>query len=165
MNRAFRSLARDRRGVATIETALWVSLVCLPLVAGFDYALFTMRRLNLNSAIEQAAISAFQTRDAVDKTQIAAIVTAGYSTATVTVTCNGTTTCTNTSRPCSCPQGYSAGVPTFTAAASCSTACTDGTKAGYFMTIRGQATYRPLFALAGINPPTALDQTVTVALQ
>lgn len=137
----------------------------MPLIAGFDHALFTIRKLDLNSAIEQAAIYAFQTRDAASSTTIAAIVTSSVSTATVSIRCNGTSTCTNTSRSCFCPQGYSAGVPTFTAAASCSATCTDGTTAGYFMTIRAQATYQSMFAISGISPPTALDQTITVALQ
>lgn len=165
MLRSLQLLRRDRRGVAAIETALWLVFLCMPLIAGFDHALYSMRRLDLSSAIEQASISAFQTRDAVSKTQMAEIVKAGYPNATATVTCNGTSTCTNTSRPCYCPQGYSGGVPTFTSAASCTAVCADGTKAGYFMTIRGQATYSPMFAVAGISPPTVLDQSITVALQ
>ena len=162
-----RKIRSDQRGVAAIEFALWASLIGLPLIGGADFALYSMSKLRLNNALGQGVIAAFQTREAVNVTTTRNIVTASWGNTpavTVTVTCNGTASCVNTNRPCARITGWSAGAPQFTAVA-CNSGCVGNSCPGYFMTIRGEATYSSIINNGRFTAPTQLDQSVTVALQ
>lgn len=154
---------RDRKGVAAIEFALWSVLITVPLLTGLDFGLYTVRKLRMNSAVEQAAIVAFQTRQTINQTVITDVVTRAWGGGgTVDVRCNGSTTCVNTSRPCGCISGFANRMPTFTST-TCTATCANGTKPGYYLTVRATANYAP--TIRGIAPPATLDRTTTVRLQ
>ena len=135
-------LRDDRRGVATIEFALLSVLFFFVMTAGLDLGMWYQQRLRLDSAVEQGAMVAFNSRTAVDQAAVGTYVAAAarLSTApTVTVGCNGgTNNCVNSGRTYACVSG-SAPTPTYTTAAL-NAACADGSVAGYYMTIKAVAT-------------------------
>ncbi|ATE66751.1 TadE/TadG family type IV pilus assembly protein [Rhizorhabdus dicambivorans] len=135
-------LAREERGVATIEFALLSVLFFFVMTAGLDIAMWYQQRLRLDSAVEQGAMIAFNSRSSVDQAAIGTYVGAAArlsSAPTVTVGCNGgSSNCVNSARTCACVSG-SAPNPTFTTTA-CNAACADGSLAGYYMNIKAVAT-------------------------
>lgn len=159
-------LVADERGVATIEFALLSVLFFFVMTAGLDIAMWYHQRLRLDSAVEQGAMIAFNGRTAVDQSAIGTYVGAAakLSTApTVTVGCNGgTSNCVNTSRSCACLGGTSS-APTYTAA-TCNATCSDGSLAGYYMTIKATATSNTLLVPAAMLGG-ALTQTRTAVVR
>lgn len=143
-----RRLAREQRGVATIEFALLSVLFFFVMTAGLDIGMWYQQRLRLDSAVEQGGMIAFNQRAAVDAPAIATYVGAAAklsSAPTVTITCNGAT-CVNTGRTCACISGSA---PTYTAAA-CNATCADGSLAGYYMKINAVATSNTMLVPAAM---------------
>ncbi|KKC24012.1 TadE/TadG family type IV pilus assembly protein [Sphingomonas sp. SRS2] len=144
-------LAREQRGVATIEFALLSVLFFFVMTAGLDLGMWYQQRLRLDSAVEQGGIIAFSQRSSLDAAAAATITTyvgaaAKLSTApTVTITCNGGT-CVNASRTCACISGSG---PTYTPAA-CNATCADGSLAGYYMKINAVATSNTMLVPAAM---------------
>ncbi|KRB79785.1 hypothetical protein ASE00_18930 [Sphingomonas sp. Root710] len=131
-------LAREQRGVATIEFALLSVLFFFVMTAGLDIGMWYQQRLRLDSAVEQGGMIAFNSRASVDPVAIKTYVEAAAKLAaapTVTITCNGGT-CANTGRTCACISGSG---PTYTTAA-CNATCADGSLAGYYLKVNAVAT-------------------------
>jgi Flp pilus assembly protein TadG len=145
-------LRDDHRGVATIEFALLSVLFFFVMTAALDLGMWYQQRLRLDSAVEQGAMVAFNSRTAVDQAAVGTYVAAAaqLSTApTVTVGCNGgTNNCVNSGRTYACVSG-STPTPTYTAAAL-NAACADGSVAGYYMTIKAVATSSTMLVPAAI---------------
>lgn len=141
MRRFLFRLRDDRRGVATIEFALLSVLFFFVMTAALDLAVWYQQRFRLDSAVEQGAMIAFNSRTTVDQTAVGTYVATAAklsSAPTVTVGCNGgTSNCVNSARTCACVSG-SAPTPTFTTAA-CNSTCADGSLAGYYMNIKAVA--------------------------
>lgn len=135
-------LRNDRRGVATIEFALLSVLFFFVMTAGLDIGMWYQQRLRLDSALEQGAMIAFNSRTSVDQAAIGTYVAAAAklsSAPVVTVGCNGgSANCVNSSRTCTCVSGP-APTPTYTAM-TCNSTCADGSLAGYYMNIKAVAT-------------------------
>lgn len=135
-------LREDRRGVATIEFALLSVLFFFVMTAGLDIGMWYQQRLRLDSAVEQGAMIAFNSRSSVDQAAIGTFVAAAAKLSTapvVTVGCNGgSANCVNTSRTCACVTGTTP-TPTYITTA-CNAACADGSLAGYYLNIKAVAT-------------------------
>lgn len=141
-------LAREERGVATIEMALLSVLFFFVMTAGLDLGMWYQQRLRLDNAVEQGSMIAFNTRSTVDAPAIAAYVGAAAklsSAPAVTVTCNGGS-CVNSGRTCACISGSA---PAYSASA-CNAACADGSVAGYYMRINAVATSNTLLVPAAM---------------
>ena len=155
LNRAARAtIANDQRGVATIEFALLSVLFFGVMSSALDIGIWYQQRLRIDSAIEQGAMVAFNSRTAVDAAAVKTFVGSAAelaTTPTVTVGCNGATTtasCVNSSRSYACVSGTGSAA-VYTAAALNST-CADGSLAGYYMTIKAQATSNTVVVPASI---------------
>ncbi len=152
-----RRLVREERGVATIEFALLSVLFFFVMTAGLDIGMWYQQRLRLDSAVEQGAMIAFNSRADVNTTAVGNYIrtVAGLSTApTVSITCNGGACASESSgtRTCACISGSA---PTYSAAA-CNAACADGSLAGYYMRINAVSTAQPMLV-----PPAMLGGTMT----
>lgn len=151
MRRHLLRLARDQRGVATIEFALLSVLFFFVMTAALDLGMWYQQRLRLDSAVEQGGMIAFSQRSSVDAaaaTTIATYVGAAAklsTTPTVTITCNGGT-CASSGRTCACISGSG---PTYTTAA-CDSTCGDGSLAGYYMKINAVATSNTMLVPAAM---------------
>lgn len=151
IRRHLHQLAREQRGVATIEFALLSVLFFFVMTAGLDLGMWYQQRLRLDSAVEQGSMIAFSQRTTVDAaaaTTIDTYVRAAAklsSTPTVTITCNGGT-CVNSGRTCACISGAT---PTYTTAA-CNSTCADGSLAGYYMKINAVATSNTMLVPAAM---------------
>lgn len=148
IRRLLSSLAREQRGVATIEFALLSVLFFFVMTAGLDIGMWYQQRLRLDSAVEQGGMIAFAQRASVDASAIGTYVGAAAklsSAPTVTITCNGAT-CVNTGRTCACISGSA---PTYTAAA-CNATCADGSLAGYYLKINAVATSNTMLVPAAM---------------
>lgn len=156
-DRLLQRLAHEERGMATIEFALLSVLFFVVMTGGLDIAMWFQQRLRLESAVEQGAMIAFNSRNSVDQSAIGTYVAAAAKLATapvVTVGCNGgTSNCVNTSRTCACISGTSP-TPTYTALAcstsSAPTTCADGSLPGYYMGIKAVATSNTMLVPAAM---------------
>ncbi|QJU59385.1 pilus assembly protein [Sphingomonas sp. AP4-R1] len=115
-----RRLGRDRRGVAAVEFALISTFLFATLMVGLDFGFYIQQKLRLGSAVEQAAMLAYNQQVASDTSAISNYVRnfSGVKVApTVAITCNGTTSCGD--GKCSCITSTG----TFALAAACNTSC------------------------------------------
>lgn len=139
-------LRDDRRGVATIEFALMTVLFFFVMTAGLDLAMWYQQRLRLDSAVEQGAMLAFNSRSSVDAPAVKTYVAAAAKLATapvVTVGCNGGTTtasCVNSGRSYVCLSGSGASAVFTPNADGLDKPCADGSLSGYYLTIKAVAT-------------------------
>jgi Flp pilus assembly protein TadG len=87
-------LRQDRRGVATVEFALWSVLILGALLPCLDFALYLVQAQRLSAAVGQASILAYNMRNAsaVNVSQLTGYMIAGSGlpagTVAATVTCN-----------------------------------------------------------------------------
>ncbi len=140
------ALLCQQKGSATVEFAL-VSLFFFGIViVALDFGIYTQQNLKLGNAVEQASVVAFDARasqPAVNTSQISNYITSIVGGApTVTMQCNGSTTC-DASAPASKCIGAPAttgGWPTFTDPSSGT--CTSGASPGYYLVIRATRTYK-----------------------
>ena len=144
------SFFRQQKGSATIEFAL-VSLFFFGIVmVGLDFGIYAQQNLKLGNAVEQASIVAFDARSAqpvVDKTKLGNYITAVVGgSPTVTIQCNGATTCDNSAPASKCigAPATAGGWPTFTdpTGSGSSVTCTGGGIPGYYVVIRATRTYK-----------------------
>ena len=160
-----RRLLSSERGTATIEFAL-VSLFFFGLlVVALDFGAYVQQKLRLGAAVEQGSIMAFNTRDAVIPVNVGNYIAAAARTATApttAITCNQGQPCTNSGRTCAC---YNAAARAFSAAASCTAACADGSLAGYYMTITSTMPYSSMIVPDALLNGRNLVQTAVVRLQ
>ncbi len=145
-------LRDEQRGVATIEFALLSVMFFFVMTAGLDLAMWYQQRLRLDSAVEQGAMIAFNSRATVNTATIGTYVAAAAKLSaapTVTVGCNGgSSNCVNTSRTCACVSGTTPS-PTYTTAA-CNAVCADGSLAGYYLNIKAVSTANTLLVPAAM---------------
>jgi Flp pilus assembly protein TadG len=134
------SLSRDVRGVATIEFALASLFLFATISVALDFGFNIQQKLKLGHAVEQAAILAYNQQTGSDTTTISNFVKAAAgtkNTPTVTITCNGTSTCGD--GKCSCINSTTGA---FIAASSCNAACSGSSAiSGNYMKISASATY------------------------
>jgi Flp pilus assembly protein TadG len=166
-----RRLFPDRRGTATVEFALWATLVLAVLVPCLDFAAYIIAGSSMSAAIDQASVLAYNQRnsDTINTSQLSSFVTAstwapGNSPST-TITCNGgLQSCgvTVANRQCTCVTGLT---PVYTAAASCGASCPSGATSGYYLTIQTQMTYKPILVPDAWLSGGTLARAVTVRLQ
>lgn len=166
-----RRLLRDRRGSATVEFALWASLILMALLPSLDFGLYLMRQSRMSSAVSQAAILAYNMRDAstVNVSQLSQYVTSasglGSDVVTASVTCNGGSQSCATpaaSRACACTSGSSP--VTYTVAASCGLSCASGANSGFYLTVQGSYVHRSIVSNPWLDGKTVTSAT-TVRLQ
>src|SRR3546814_3666456 len=107
--------------------AVFSSMFFMVMMVALDFGMYLTYQLRLNAAVEQGSMLAFNNRNAIDAQQIDNYVAAASrlpgGTVTVDVECNGSSSCTNTSRQCAC---LSADGQSFAAAASCGAVCPSG---------------------------------------
>jgi Flp pilus assembly protein TadG len=139
------ALLRHQKGSASVEFAL-VSLFFFGIVmVGLDFGIYAQQNLKLGNALEQASVIAFNARSTepvVDKTQLSNYITATVGgSPTVTIQCNGASTCDSSAPASKCIGALSNGWPTFSAPSS-SGSCTSGATPGYYVVIRATKTYK-----------------------
>jgi Flp pilus assembly protein TadG len=162
----FRSLAQDRSGVATVEFALWSVLIFGTLLLSTDFAVYTLYKQRLERAVSEASLAAFATKDEIDPDKIATYVTAttGIPNAapTVTVECNGGSSCVNTSRTYACLSGTNGN---FTPAVSANAACSSGGLSGYYLTISATHVFQHVVMPNPFLEGRLMTATATVRLE
>jgi Flp pilus assembly protein TadG len=133
------SVVRDRRGIATVEFALWSMLIFATLLLSADFAIYTLYKQRLERAVSEASLAAFVAKDDIDTDDIATYVTATAalpSQPSASVTCNGESSCVKTNRTYACLSGAD---DSYTPALSANAACSSGGLSGYYLTV--SATY------------------------
>lgn len=171
MRQLLRRLRRDTKAAATVEFAVISVFFFLVVMGGMDIAMFYIQQSKLGGAVSGGTASAFQNRATVDYSGLqtyirqASRAPAG-TTVSVTTTCNGNATCTNTSRTCACLSQTG----TYVNAASCTAACTgtgmtSSSTAGYYLTINASYTYRPILLPQGFMTGKSIQRTSTIRLQ
>ena len=160
-------LRRGDDGAVAIEFALWSTLFFMVVSVAMDFGSFYIERGKMNEAITAAAVSSFTTFDAVPFDEIPGYVQglSGEPALAVTISCNGTNSCTNVSRTCACLKSDGVYVAT-----DCGNSCTQpgmttNSKAGYYMTIRAQQSFKPLIVPNSLLDGAVLAQKATVRLQ
>lgn len=114
-------LLRDNRASVTVEFALVSLFMFATIMVALDFSFAAQERLRLGHAVEQAAILAYNQQTGSNTSAISTYVGAAAKTKTtpsVTITCNGTSTCGD--GKCSCITSTG----TFTLAGSCNATCT-----------------------------------------
>ncbi len=138
-----RRIARNQSGVATIEFALWSSLIFSMLIVSADFGFYAFYKERLKRSVSEASIAAFDSRDNVDPNRIAQYLAASVripgAAPTVKVTCNGGNACVNAARTCGC---ISPSDGSFSAQPTCGSICPSGGLSGYYMNISAQVTFR-----------------------
>jgi Flp pilus assembly protein TadG len=134
-----KSLLRNTRGVATVEFAFASLLMFGTIMVALDFGYNIQQKLKLGSAIEQASIIAYNQQIGSNTSVLTNFVTAAAGTQTtpsVTVTCNGTSTCGD--GKCSCINSTGG----FVMAASCNATCSGSSAvSGNYMKIVATTTY------------------------
>jgi len=155
-------LFRSARGSATIEFA-FVSLFLFGVITvALDFGVYAHQKLKLGSAVEQAAILAYNKQIGSNTTSISDYILASAgtnSTPTVAITCNGTTTCGD--GKCSCLTATGG----FSSAASCNVACSSGAISGNYMKIVASATYSSIVVPDRWLGGSTMTQSAVVRLQ
>lgn len=161
----------DRSGTATIEFAFWATLIMAGLLPCLDIAAYVMSGSSMSSALDQAAILAYNMRssDTIDTNQmtnyVAAVAKVPGATPVTTITCNGGQQSCNVpvaNRQCTCVTGLT---PTYIPAASCGAICPNGATSGFYMTLQTQVTYKPIIVPDRWLAGGTLARAVTVRLQ
>lgn len=164
-------LRRDRPGAAAVEFALWSVMVFAVLMVSIDFGFFLSHHNRLASASAQAAIVAYNRRDAgpVNASTLASFLNAaaGLPGAPVqtSVSCNGSTSAClaePADRRCVCVSGLT---PTYAASASCGAPCPSGATSGYYVSIRAEYAFQPLVSPHAFLEQKVIRHGVTVRLQ
>ncbi len=166
--RVLRRLFRARRGSATVEFGLLSLFFFGIAMVALDFGFYVQQKLKLGSAVEQGAIFAFNTRDAINPTNVTNLVkTAASLPGTPTVSCNNNVTCvalasrsTNDYRCIDQTTGVIG-----TTAYAVGAACSGGGTAGYYLKIVATRTYNAMIVPDKWLNGTALTQTAVVRLQ
>ena len=157
------SLLRDKRGTATIEFALASLFLFATISVALDFGCNLQQKLKLGSAVEQAAVIAYNQQTGSNTSVTSNFVTAAAgtnNTLTVTITCNGTNTCGD--GKCSCIDSSTGA---FSIAASCNATCPDNSTSGNYMKIAASATYNSVLVPDQYLNGTAMKATAVVRLQ
>ena len=111
--RCLLTLLRARKGSATIEFAMTSLFLFGVIMVALDFGFYTQQKLKLGSAVEEAAILAYNSQSTTGAIPYVQTYANNKVAPTVTVTCNGVSTCDG---KCSCITATG----TFTAPANCS---------------------------------------------
>lgn len=143
-------LAHDERGSAAVEFALASLFLFGTIAAGLDFGVYTQQKLKLGSAVEQAAIMAFNDRSSAPNvdtsvlTSHIASVVSGVS--VVGFQCNGSACGSGAPQSrCVAAPAVSGGAPTFsspTTGSDGALTCASGAPPGYYLVIRANKPYQ-----------------------
>jgi len=157
------SIFRDARGVASVEFAL-ASLFMFGIISvALDFGYNMQQKLKLGSAVEQAAIIAYNEQTGSDTSRISNFVVAAAgtkNTPTVVVTCNGSNSCGD--GKCSCINSSGG----FISAASCNATCAgSNATSGNYMKIVATSTYNAVIVPNKWLNGTTMTSSAVVRLQ
>ena len=151
------ALARDRRGVSAVEFGLAAPVFLAALSPLIDLGLAFSKQIRVNQAVEAGAQYAAvnQYNSGTWATNVSNAVT---NATTLSVSPNVG------SETCGCPNATSTlisnvGTP------PCGQACTDGTTAGYYVTISAQATYTSVMPYSILGTSATLSSQAIVRIQ
>jgi Flp pilus assembly protein TadG len=157
------ALFRDKEGTATIEFALASLFMFSIILVGLDFAYAAQQKMRLGGAVEQAAVLAYNQQTGTSTSAISNYVTtaAGTSvTPTVSIKCNGTSTCGD--GKCSCITSSGG----FSIVASCNSACTASSAiSGNYMQIAATVNYTSMIVPDKYLGGTSFTSTAVVRLQ
>ena len=164
-------LRRDRPGAAAVEFALWSVLVFGVLMVSIDFGFFLSHHNRLASASAQAAIVAYNRREAgpVDAATLASFLNASAelpgAPVQTSVTCNGSSSAClvePADRRCVCVSGLR---PTYSASSACGAPCPSGATSGYYVTVRSDYAFNPIVSPHAFLEKKVIRHSVTVRLQ
>ena len=146
------ALARDRRGVSAVEFGLAAPVFLAALSPLIDLGLAFSQQIRVNQAVEAGAQYAAvnQYNNGTWATNVQSAITNATS-LTVSPTVGSET--------CGCPNATNTAISNV-GSPPCTQACTDGTIAGYYVTISATATYTSVIPYPIINNPTLSSQAV-----
>jgi Flp pilus assembly protein TadG len=147
------ALARDRRGVSAVEFGLAAPVFLAALSPLIDLGLAFSQQIRVNQAVEAGAAYA-----AVNPYNSGTSWSSGVSSAIT----NATTLTVSPvvgSQTCGCPNATNTAISNV-GTPPCGQTCTDGTTAGYYITISATATYTSVMPYPIINNPTLSSQAV-----
>jgi Flp pilus assembly protein TadG len=156
-----RALWSARRGAATVEFALASLMMFGVIMVGLDFGVYAQQKLRLGSAVEQAAILAYNTQVTSNTGNLVTLIQTAAKTSntpTVAITCNGTSTCGD--GKCSCLSGTG-----FTIAATCNSACGSGSISGNYLKIVASAVYPSIVVPDKYLGGSTMTQSAVVRLQ
>lgn len=161
----------DIRGAAAVEFAIWSVFVFAVLMVSLDFGFYLAHTGRIASASEQAAIVAYNQREAdrVDSASLAEFLNASArvpgAPVRTTVTCNGSSSACNAApaaRQCACVSGLS---PVYTASATCGAPCASGATSGYYVSLASEYDFDPVIPSHPLLTRKVIRQSVTVRLQ
>jgi Flp pilus assembly protein TadG len=146
------ALARDRRGVSAVEFGLAAPVFLAALSPLIDLGLAFSQQIRVNQAVEAGAAYAAvnQYNSGTWATNVQNAIT---NATTLTVSPNVG------SETCGCPNATNTAISNV-GTPPCGQTCTDGTTAGYYVTISATATYTSVMPYPIINNPTLSSQAV-----
>ena len=150
MRRPQNPLWAAQDGVSAIEFAFVAGILSMLLLGVCDFGLGFWEQMQVANAAR--AGTEFAVKNGYDATNIQTAVTNATNLA-------GIQASPAPSSSCGCPD-VTAGVT----AATCGSACADGSNAGTYVTVNAQISYRTLFAWPGLSNPMTLASTATVRL-
>lgn len=155
-------LLRDSKGVAAVEFALTSLFLFGIVMVGLDFGVYAQQKLRLGSAVEQAAVLAYNTQIGSNTTSLVTFVQTAAKTSNtpaVTITCNGTSTCGDSK--CSCLTAAGG----FTIVGSCNAACGSGAISGNYLKIVASTTYPSIVVPDKYLGGSTMTQSAVVRLQ
>lgn len=166
-----RRLRRDQNGSVAVEFALWSVLAATLIMVSIDFGFYLAHAGRIASASEQAAVVAYNRREAgpVDKAALATFLNASAQTpgdaVRTTVTCNGSSGACDVApaaRQCACVTGMT---PTYTSSGTCGAPCPSGATSGYYVTLSSEYDVDPILSPHPFLEGKVIRQSVTVRLQ
>ena len=164
--------SESESGVAAVEFALWMVFAVPLFLTTIDFVFYNTNRIDVNKATGEAAIFAFNSRSSVDSTiggTLENIITSSSGVdpqnLSVTITCNGSATCTDTNRVLACLNTSQLQIEFDSAPSGGNALCADGTAPGYFLKVDVTAVFDPFFGGSFVEPPETINTTLTVKLE
>jgi Flp pilus assembly protein TadG len=146
---------RDRGGVAATEAALAAGLVLIPLTLGvIDYGALIAAEARLDRALQAATFYVWNNPTGFTAAGISSAATAGFGTASPTLTVGSATACVCVS------SGYVKG-----AAVSCTGSCPTGQQVGAYLTITASATFTLPVSVPYLHAPVSRSVSGTIRTQ
>ena len=159
-----KAFLRETRGVATIEFALASLFLFGTIMVALDFGYNAQQKLKLGSAVEQAALIAYNQQTGNNTSTISNFIVAAagtQNTPTVAITCNGTTNCGD--GKCSCIDSTTGA---FALAGACNATCAGSSAtSGNYMKIVATATYNSVLVPDKYFNGGNLTSTAVVRLQ
>jgi hypothetical protein len=144
------SMLEDQRGVAAIELALALPVLVVMAFGLIDYSSGLLRQMQVQNAAQHGLQYALT--HGFDSAAISTLITGGTSPTGISATPAPT-------QFCGCPG--SQGI----ASATCSTVCSDGSRAGTYVAITAVATYVPYVELPFVPASFSLQSSAIARIQ